>query len=279
MSQPLSTRPVALTIAGSDSGGGAGIQADLKTFTMLGCYGATALTAVTAQNTRGVQAAALLEPTLIARQIDSVATDLSPAATKTGMLGSVDIVETVAATIRRHGLAPLVVDPVMVAKSGDSLIDDDAVDAIVRLLLPLADIVTPNRHEAARLAGFPVETVDDARRAAGVICDRFGARACVVKAVRREDADGPVSVDVFCPAPGHPDGCRLLPHPWHATGQANTHGSGCTFSAAVTAELAKGREMEAALEAAVRFIDAAMASPVRYGSGISPVDHLAGAGR
>lgn len=265
--------PAALTIAGSDSSGGAGIQADLKTFTLLGVYGASALTAVTAQNTRGVQAAVLLEPDLVARQIDSVAGDIPPAAVKTGMLGSAAIVEAVAGAVERHGLRPLVVDPVMIAKSGDSLIADDAVAALTARLLPLAALVTPNRHEAARLAGMPVETVEDAERAAEMICARHGAAHCVVKALRSERDGRAAAVDVLMP------GAVRIVHPWREAGQPNTHGSGCTFSAAVTAFLARGRDVEAAIRAAVDFVDAALAGPDRYGSGISPLDHLAAAAR
>lgn len=267
------TRPIVLTIAGSDSSGGAGIQADLKTFTLLGVYGATALTAVTAQNTRGVQAATMLEPDLVARQIESVATDVPPAATKTGMLGAAAVVEAVAAAVERFQLSPLVVDPVMIAKSGDSLIADDAVDTIVRRLLPLAALVTPNRHEAARLAGMPVEAVEDAERAAETIVIRTGAAHCAVKAIREQRGGRALAVDILFPGPG--GGPLRIEHPWHAEGQPNTHGSGCTFSAAVTAHLALGLEMEAALHAAVAFVDGALASPTRVGTGISPLDHFA----
>ena len=267
---------MALTIAGSDSGGGAGIEADLKTFTVLGCFGTVALTAVTAQNTRGVQAAAMLSPDLVVQQIDSVADDIRPAAAKTGMLGAAPVVEAVAAAIERHGLSPLVVDPVMIAKSGDSLIAEDAVEAIARRLLPLAAVVTPNRHEAARLAGFPVETLDDARRAAETICHRFGASACAVTGLRHEEGERVFAVDVVYPTPDTGGRGPRIMLPWQGEGQKNSHGSGCTFSAALTAFLARGLDAMDALEEAIRFIDRALHSPVRYGGGVSPVDHLAG---
>lgn len=266
----MPTRPITLAIAGSDSGGGAGIQADLKTFAMLGCFGTSALTAVTAQNTRGVQDVAMLEPAMVVRQIDSIADDLRPAATKTGMLGSRACVQAVAGAIERHGLSPLVVDPVMIAKGGDSLVDDDAVEAIIRRLIPLATIVTPNRHEAARLVGFDITDTDAAARAAEIICDRLGAGACVVKGVR--DAAGQTVVDTLHIRGG---GGHRLTAVWQPPGQHNAHGSGCTFSAAITAYLARGKPLLQAVESAKAFINAAITSPVRFGGGVSPVDHLA----
>lgn len=261
--------PVALTIAGSDSSGGAGIQADLKTFTVLGCYGASALTAVTAQNTEGVQAVQMLSVDLVERQIASVACDLPVAATKTGMLGSAAIIRAVADAARRHELFPLVVDPVMTAKSGDKLIDDEAVATLRDRLVPLATVVTPNRHEAARLCGFAVETVGDAARAAEMICVKLGAQASVVKGIRSAEAGRAVSIDAYC------DGKQVhsLIHPWRET--ANTHGSGCTFAAAITAGLALGYDLPKALNLAKTCIDRALASEARWGHGKSPVDHLA----
>jgi hydroxymethylpyrimidine/phosphomethylpyrimidine kinase len=275
MTRPVPDQPelgpcrVALTIAGSDSCGGAGVQADLKVFAMLGCYGASAITAVTAQNTSGVQAAELLSVDLIERQIASVATDLPVAATKTGMLGSTAIIRAVCEAVRRHDLFPLVVDPVMIAKSGDKLIDDDAVAALVEHLLPLATVVTPNRHEAERIVGFGIQTLGEATRAAEVICNQLGARACVVKAIRSAEAGQPVAIDVFCDG----DDVRSAIHPWHESN--NTHGSGCAFAAAVTAGLACGQTLPQAMHTASRYIDAALASPLRLGHGTSPVDHLA----
>ena len=265
---PAST-PVALTIAGSDSSGGAGIQADIKTFTVLGCYGASVLTAITAQNTDGVQAAQVLEVDLIERQLASVATDLPVAATKTGMLATSAIIRSVAEAIRRHELFPLVVDPVMVAKSGDALIDDDAVATLRDVLLPMATVITPNQHEAARLVGFAVDTIGEATRAAELLCTKMGVRATVIKGLRGAEAGDAVAIDVFC------DGSDVhcLTHPWEDA--ANTHGSGCAFSAAVTAGLALGKQLPDALEVAEKFIHSALASPLRLGHGTSPVDPLA----
>lgn len=266
------TRPIALTIAGSDSGGGAGIQADLKTFAMLGCFGTSALTAVTAQNTHGVQGVVVLEPAFIVQQIDSVADDLRPAAVKTGMIGSPAGVEAVAAAIERHRLAPLVVDPVMIAKGGQRLVGDDTVAALMERLLPLATVVTPNRYEAARLVGFDVDTPAAAARAAECICTRLGAGACVVKGVYDPASDHAVDALYIGDSRAH----RVLTSAWREPGRCNMHGSGCTFSAAITAALAGGRSLGQAVQQAKDFIDAAIASPVRLGSGaVSPVDHLA----
>src|SRR5512143_1255957 len=159
----------ALTIAGSDSGGGAGVQADLKTFAARGVYGMSAITALTAQNTVGVQGVFEIPPAFVAMQIDSVVSDIRPDAVKTGMLSSAPIIEIVAAKIREHHLSPLVVDPVMVAKSGDPLLRNDARDALIRQLLPLATVVTPNLHEARVLCGFEITNLDDMRRAAQAI--------------------------------------------------------------------------------------------------------------
>ena len=254
---------VALTIAGSDSGGGAGIQADLKTFAAMGCFGASALTAVTAQNTVGVQAAYLLEPGLVAGQIESVATDMKVRATKVGMLGSAAIIEVVADALEAYELGPVVLDPVMVAKSGDALIDDSAVAVLIDRLLPRADLVTPNRREAARLLGLdePISTVTAATVAAERICERLGARACVVKGVRRSRHQHEEMVDVAF------DGrsTHELSHPWRGVG--GLHGSGCCFSAAVTAALALGADMAGALERAKRFIHVAVSGAVRLGGG------------
>lgn len=269
----MTTRPITLTIAGSDSGGGAGIQADLKTFAMLGCFGTSAITAVTAQNTLGVQGVVMLDTAFITRQIESVAADLKPAATKLGMLGSRACVEAVADAIERLGLSPVVLDPVMIAKGGDSLVDEDAVEAIRQRLLPLATVVTPNRFEAARLVGFEIADLASAERAAVQICQKLGAGACVVKGVR--DAGGEQVVDMLYVAGDAGEEPVRLSAPWQGPDRANLHGSGCTFSAAITAMLARGAPLPQAVHAAKQFIHAAITSPVRLGSGVSPVDHLA----
>ncbi|HEX9096935.1 MAG TPA: bifunctional hydroxymethylpyrimidine kinase/phosphomethylpyrimidine kinase, partial [Candidatus Dormibacteraeota bacterium] len=174
------SQPVVLTIAGSDSGGGAGIQADLKTFAALGVYGVSVITAITAQNTVGVRAVQEIDPDVIAAQLDAVAEDFSIAAVKTGMLSSAAIIETVVASLTRHGLRRLVVDPVMVAKSGDRLLREDAVETLRRGLLPLAAVVTPNIPEAEALAGLRIRTHAD-RVAAGRAIMELGAHAVVIK--------------------------------------------------------------------------------------------------
>ena len=263
--------PVALTVAGSASGGGAGIQADLKPFTAMGVYGASALTAVTAQNTIGVRAAEMLPVDLIREQIHAVAEDLPVASVKTGMLGTSAVIEVVAEALARHGFEKIVVDPVMVAKSGDPLIDEPAVRTLAERLLPLASLVTPNRHEASRLLGLslPVTASDDAADAAEAICRKFGPAACVVKTARRQgDAEAPAVVDVLF------DGHEIheLPGPWHDTDR--THGSGCTFSAAACGALARGESLLEAAGTARAFIDRAIAAAPALGRGHPPVNHL-----
>ena len=261
---------VALTIAGSDSSGGAGIQADLKTFAALDCFGTSAITAITAQNTTGVKAASLLDPELVRQQIDAVASDMPIAGCKTGMLGSAAIIQAVADAIREHNLSP-VVDPVMVAKSDDPLIDDDAVATLADQLLPLAAVVTPNRREAAKLLDLtePIRDEAQGRDAAAEICKRFGASACVVKGFRKVTADGDMSVDICF------DGqqIRELTTPWHDT--THTHGSGCTFSAATAAALARGHTLAESLDIAKRFIFLAIEDELQLGHGVHPVNHLA----
>jgi hydroxymethylpyrimidine/phosphomethylpyrimidine kinase len=262
---------VALTIAGSDSSGGAGIQADLKTFTVLGVYSASVVTAITAQNTLGVQAAQLLDVNLVARQIDSVASDLPIGATKTGMLGSVEVIDVVADGIERHGLGPVVVDPVMVAKSGDALIDDAAVSRMARRMLPLAALVTPNRHEAARLLGTD-ESVDDVHQAgdaAGLICEHFGCGACIVKGISRGNGERREVVDVLFDK----GTITEFPASWLST--KRTHGSGCTFSAAITAGLASGQSLREAIQQGRAFISQAIERAPILGHGNPPVSPLA----
>lgn len=260
-------RPVALTIAGSDSSGGAGLQVDLKVFTMLGCVGASAVTAITAQNTRGVQQVAMLDPQLVAAQIDAVADDLPVAALKTGMLGTVGIIEAVADALQRHRLPNIVIDPVMTAKSGDPLIDDDAVAAVAQRLLPLAAIATPNRHEAARLLGADtIESRDAATEAARALCERFTLQACVVKGIREGDR----MVDVFHKGRD----TTVLEAPFHTRG--GTHGSGCAFAAAIAGHLAQGLDLPGAVHAAKTYIDRAIGDAPPLGSGTRPVDPLVG---
>ncbi len=254
----------ALTIAGSDSGGGAGIQADLKTFAALGVFGTSVLTAITAQNTVAVTAVHEIPTEIIAAQLDAVLADIGTDAAKTGMLSSAAIIETVAAGVRRHNITKLVVDPVMVAKSGDHLLRRDAVGALRELLLPLALVVTPNIPEAETLAEMTITTDDDRREAARRIA-AFGPRYVIVKGGH---------------APGDPvdflyDGHASIPidaGPRIAT--PNTHGTGCTFSAAIAAGLAKGHDVERAVREAKTYITEALRRSYRVGAGHSPVHHF-----
>jgi hydroxymethylpyrimidine/phosphomethylpyrimidine kinase len=255
---------VVLTIAGSDSGGGAGIQADLRTFAAHGVHGTSAITAVTAQNSVAVLDWVALEPRMVVAQIDAVASDMAVAAAKTGMLATAAIVAAVAAAIERLRLPFVVVDPVMVAKSGDRLLDRDAETAYRERLLPLATVVTPNLPEAEALAGRPVRTLADMREAARTLHAR-GPRAVVVKGGHLDGGD---AVDVFF------DGSRLeeLPAPRIAT--ANTHGTGCTYSAAIAARLALGDPLLEAVRGAKAYLTEAIRRSYSVGRGHGPVDHL-----
>jgi hydroxymethylpyrimidine/phosphomethylpyrimidine kinase len=264
---PLGAVPKALTIAGSDSGAGAGIQADLKTFAALGVYGTSALTAITAQNTRSVLAVAEVPEEVIALQIDAVLEDIGADAAKTGMLSSSSIIETVADRIEAWGIGKLVVDPVMVAKSGDRLLQFDAIEALKIRLLPLALIVTPNIPEAEVLAGRPIETDEDARAAAAAIVE-LGPRYVVLKGGHRS---GP-PVDLIL------NGDLFLELPSERIATPNTHGTGCTFSAAITAHLARGREPIEAIREAKSFVTNALRASYRIGDGHSPVNHFFGVG-
>jgi len=256
--------PVALTIAGSDSGGGAGIQADLKTFAALGVHGTSAITAITAQNTVGVTEILELPTTLIRAQIAAVIEDMGAQATKTGMLSSIAIIDEVAAAIRDFDLRNVVVDPVMVAKGGARLLREDAVAALRTTLLPLSQVITPNIPEAEVLLGRKIRTVDERRQAARDLT-AMGARVAVVKGGHAaEDA-----IDVFC------DGSRLEEIPGKRIDTANTHGSGCAFSAAIAAGLAQGMEPLDAVREAKLFITAAIENSLEIGHGYGPVNPMA----
>jgi hydroxymethylpyrimidine/phosphomethylpyrimidine kinase len=257
---------VALTVAGSDSSGGAGIQADLKTFAAHGVFGASAIAALTAQNTTGVVAVHAVPPAFVAAQIDAVADDLPIAAVKTGMLFDAGIVTVVADVLRRRALPNLVVDPVMVSKSGARLLEEDAVLALIDRLLPLATIVTPNLPEAAVLAGHPVESDaerrDAARRIAGL-----GARAVLLKGGH---ATGPDAIDLY-----YEDGrFESFTSPRLAT--RHTHGTGCTLSAAIAARLAKGDPLFEAVEGAKEYLGRALLSAPGLGRGSGPLQHFPG---
>ena len=256
--------PVAITIAGVDSGGGAGIAADLKAFAAMGVHGAVAVTSVTAQNTLGVTAIHDLPPDMVAEQIRVVADDIGVDAGKTGMLSNSGIIEAVAREVGRLGF-PLVVDPVMVAKSGAPLLREDAVETLKSKLLPLAKLVTPNRMEAERLVGYRIESLEDARRAARDIAERYGPEAVIVKGGH---LGGSESVDVLYwrgsyrefRAP-RVEGC--------------THGTGCAFSAAIAAGLAKGLSLPDAVAEAKRLITLAIDYGIRVGGGHCPVNPMA----
>ncbi len=264
MSTAQPPRPRALTIAGSDSGGGAGIQADLKTFSALGVFGMTAITAVTVQNTKGVSSFEEISPTTVAEQIRAVAGDIGVDASKTGMLASAGIVEAVAEAVGETRLPNLVVDPVFVSKHGHPLLADDAVDALIRLILPLATLVTPNLSEAGGLAGLDVDTRDDMRRAAGAILD-LGPRAVLVKGGHLE---GDRAADLFA------DGAVEEWIEAERIDTPNTHGTGCTLSAAITAHLARGASLPDAVRAGKAFVTEAIRHALPLGEGIGPVDQL-----
>ena len=257
-------RPVALTIAGSDPSGGAGLQADLKTFHQFGVYGEAVVTLVTVQNSMRVSRVDVLPLDLVLEQIRAVVEDMPPAAAKTGALGSAEMVEAVSRVAAEFGF-PLVVDPVMVSKHGLSLLPDAAVDAIRQHLLPWAALVTPNIPEAEALTGIPIRTLDDMRQAARRICG-MGARAALIKGGHTSGED---STDVLF------DGAewRHFPAPRIAT--RHTHGTGCTFSAAVTAGLARGQALGEAVARAKRFIQEAIRTNPGLGRGAGPVNHFA----
>jgi hydroxymethylpyrimidine/phosphomethylpyrimidine kinase len=257
-------RPRALTIAGSDSGGGAGIQADLKTFSAFGVYGASVITAVTAQNTVGVRAIHEIPPEIVAAQIDAVLEDIGADAIKTGMLSSAAIVEVVADRLRAHSVASLVVDPVMVAKSGDALLRQDAVRALCELILPLAMVVTPNAPEAAVLSGIEVTDAESAREAARRIHD-LGPALVIVKGGH---LDGDNSDDLVY------DGRSFEILSGRRVATPHTHGTGCTFSAAIAASLARGLEPLAAAREARAFLQGAIENAEPLGAGHGPVNHL-----
>jgi hydroxymethylpyrimidine/phosphomethylpyrimidine kinase len=254
----------ALTIAGSDSGGGAGIQADLKTFAAHSVFGTSAITAVTAQNTLGVTAWEAISADLVTAQIEAVAADFDLKAVKIGMLANAAVVEAVAAAIAELDLPEVVVDPVMIAKGGDRLLDGDAVDAITRELLPRTRIVTPNIPEAEVLSGLTIGSVED-MRAAGRRILTFGPRVVLVKGGHLDGAD---SVDVVITA----DETFELRRPRQMT--TSTHGTGCTLASAIAANLALGLELRPALERAREYLDGAIRHAPGLGRGHGPLGHF-----
>ncbi len=260
-----SSIPRALTIAGSDSGGGAGIQADLKTFAAMGVYGASAVTAVTAQNTLGVTDWLAMPEPLVAGQIDAVLTDIGAGAVKTGMLANAGIIETVAARLRAQGVTNLVVDPVMVAKGGSKLLEDDAIDAMTASLIPLALIVTPNVPEAEVLTRRRIRGWDDARDAAERIVG-LGARGVVMKGGHFERDEG--ATDLYY------DGTSFREFTSVRVRTRNTHGTGCTFAAAIAAGLAKGLDVPSAIALAKSYVTLAIQHSYDIGHGHGPVHHF-----
>jgi hydroxymethylpyrimidine/phosphomethylpyrimidine kinase len=260
------TQPArALTIAGSDSGGGAGIQADLKTFQELQVYGMTAITAVTAQNTLGVFDVQTLPPASIAKQIDAVVTDIGVHATKTGMLANAEITALVARKVKEHQLFPLVIDPVMVSTSGHLLLDQSAKKQYIEELIPLATVITPNIAEAEALTETSLDHLD-ARKKAAQSLHALGARSVVIKGGHLE---GEEAIDLFY------DGKEFCFLRAPRVNTPHTHGTGCTFSAAIAAHLARGVTLAKAVSQAKRFIAAAIAHSLPLGRGHGPTNHWA----
>ena len=256
-------RPVALTIAGTDSGGGAGVAADLKTFDAHGVWGTAAVTAVTAQNTVGVQAWEEVSPELVRAQIASVVSDVGVTAAKTGMLGSLAVTEAVAQAVRDYGVQPLVVDPVIVSTSGSRLLEEQAIETLWLSLLPMATVVTPNLDEAAALAGFPVvdrTTMEEAGR----VLSGVGPRIVMITGGHLADGDRCPDLMVADGSLTWLDGPRVPTR--------HTHGGGCVLSAAICAEMARGMEPADACVAAKRFVERAIVAGVELGAGAGPVD-------
>jgi len=257
-----------LTVAGSDSGGGAGIQADLKTVAALGCYGMSAITALTAQNTLGVSGIHPVPPDFAAAQISAVLEDIGADAVKIGMLYSAELIRVVAEQLRKFGARNIVLDPVMVAQSGDRLLRDDAVGAITEYLMPLADVVTPNIPEAEVLVGRRIRNLDDRRAAAGDL-GRLGSRSILIKGGHGEEKD---SSDLLylCRE------SRFVTFAAERIVSRNTHGTGCTLSSAIAAFLAKGESIEDAVGRAKEYISQAIRAAAGYtlGRGHGPVHHF-----
>lgn len=258
--------PIAITIAGSDSGGGAGIEADLKTFAALGVHGVVAITSVTAQNTYQVTGIHDVPPEMVAKQILTVWEDIGIDAGKTGMLSNSEIIRVVAVTVSRLGF-PLVVDPVMIAKSGAPLLRPEAMNALIKYIVPIATVITPNKHEAEKITGIKIESIEDAKKAAKYIVEELGAEAAIVKGGHVETGDESIDIMYYngeyyeFRAPRIRDGC--------------THGTGCSFSAAVAAELAKGKDVVEAVKTAKKFITMAIKYGIKVGKGSCPVNPMA----
>jgi len=259
---------IAVTIAGSDSGGGAGIQADLKAFSANGVYGASVLTALTAQNTLGVNAIHDVPAEFVRAQMDAVYSDLAVKATKIGMLSRVETIEAVAAGLEANETGPVVLDPVMVAASGDPLLAESAVDGLMSLLMPLADVITPNLHEAARMLKSEVADSETQMQGQAERLLELGAKAVLLKGGHGEGSE---SADLFLDSSGNAVWLRS-----QRLATANTHGTGCTLSSAIAAGLSKGEDMERAVRDAKSYIQAAIAAAdeLTIGSGHGPVHHF-----
>ena len=257
-----------LTIAGSDSGGGAGIQADLKTFSAIGCYGMSVITALTAQNTQGVNGIHAVPPAFAVEQIDAVLSDIGTDAIKIGMLYSAELIEAVAEALKKHAADNIVLDPVMVAQSGDKLLQDDAIEAIKMHLMPLADVVTPNIPEASVLCERPLKEVSDIESAAQTLA-QHGSRSILIKGGHGE-ADQ--SIDLLFLA--HEN--RFVRLVADRIKTHNNHGTGCTLSSAIASYMAKGKDIEEAVQKAKMFMNQAIAAGARYqiGQGHGPVHHF-----
>lgn len=254
----------ALTIAGSDSGGGAGIQADLKTFSALGVYGMSVLTSVTAQNTLGVQGIHDLPPDFVGLQIDSVMQDIGADAVKIGMLSNIQIIKIVSKKIKEYKVKNLVIDPVMVAKGGDRLLKEDAVEALKQDLILLAMIVTPNLIEAEVLSGLKIQNIEDMKEAARKI-HKLGAKNVLIKGGHLLSAK---AIDFLY------NGESFKEFKAERIDTKNTHGTGCTLSSAITAELAKGKKIEEAVDIAKKYITLAIKHSLDLGHGRGPLNHL-----
>ncbi|BCL36392.1 bifunctional hydroxymethylpyrimidine kinase/phosphomethylpyrimidine kinase [Nostoc sp. MS1] len=258
--------PVALTIAGSDSGGGAGIQADLRTFAFHCVHGTSAITCVTAQNTLGVARVDAMPPEAVAAQIQAVVEDIGVQAAKTGMLLNQEIIATVAQQVEALGIENLVVDPVMVSRTGAQLIDEDAVKTLRQQLIPLAAIITPNKYEAQILSGFPINSLDDMRAAAQFIHRNLKVKAVLVKGGGMQgNARG---VDIWF------DGQNLETLTTQQVDTKNTHGTGCTLSAAIASNLAKGQDLRQAVKQAKQYVTTALTYSLNIGQGQGPVGHF-----
>ncbi len=252
-----------LTIAGSDCSGGAGIQADMKTITSHKLYAMTAITALTAQNTTGVYGIMGVEPDFLANQLDCIFKDIPPDAVKIGMVANVDIIKTIAKKLQQYGAKNIVLDPVMVSTSGSKLMADDATNALIENLFPLADVVTPNIHEAEILCGFSIKTEDDMILAAKKLWEEYGACALI--------KGGHLGVEardyLFDGNDGYWFSAKRIDNP-------NTHGTGCTLSSAIACNLAKGKDVQSAIRCAKDYLTGAIADKLDLGEGRGPLNHM-----